>query len=440
MPEDDPFGLHHGVDHTVVIRRPQPGGRPIGGPPPGAFAMPPSQADIAHPSANPLLAAGSRLLSLAARLRRPEPPASPQHLRESVLGELKSFAARAGAAGASREHVQAASWALCALLDDTVLNTPWGRQSDWPTQSLCGTLYQEVDAGERFFDRLQQLEREPTANRELLEFWHACLAMGFEGRYRVAAAGRGGLGQVRDELYRIIRSVSPAGSRELASDWRGAAVPLEPPAQLPLWVLGSATLLGLLAIWAAFAFHLGGYAEAFAAQVRDMPPAAQPEIVRAVMSEPPPPPNIPLALLPKYRGLLQAEIEEGRVVVDETATTLIIRLRNQGLFASGSAEPSPSFAPLLDRLGRALDEEEGSLRVVGHTDDIPIRKSPRFRSNWELSEARAEGVADRLQPWIRDAARIRVEGRADTEPLQPNRDEASRAANRRVEILLAKGG
>ena len=440
MSQDDPFGLYRDVDRTVVIR-PQPGGRPVASIPLSAPAPIPA-GTVAHPSANPLIAAGARLLSLAGRLRRPEPPSAGPMLRETVLGELREFSSRAAAAGATRDEVSSATWALCALLDDVVLNTPWGRQSGWASQTLCGTIYQEVDAGERFFDRLQQLEREPASNARLLEFWHACLAMGFEGRYRVPVAGGGSVAQVRDELYRILRSITPPPPSELAGSWRGVAVPLEPPPRLPLWVLAVGTTLLILAIWAPLAFRAGDYTADVFAQVRDLPPATQPDIMRPVASQPAavPEPNLPMALLPAFQSLLADEIRAGRVGAEENATALVLRLRNQGLFASGRADPDPAYDPLFQKLGRALDAEDGRIVVIGHTDDQPIRKSPRFRSNWELSQARAAAVADKLRPGLRDPQRMRIEGRADSEPLVPNRDEASRAQNRRVEILLLKSG
>jgi type VI secretion system protein ImpK len=75
--------------------------------------------------------------------------------------------------------------------------------------------------------------------------------------------------------------------------------------------------------------------------------------------------------------------------------------------------------------------------VVGHTDSVPIR-SARFPSNWELSKARAESVRAVLGQALGDPGRVATDGRADTEPVASNSDDAGRALNRRVELLLLK--
>jgi type VI secretion system protein ImpK len=75
--------------------------------------------------------------------------------------------------------------------------------------------------------------------------------------------------------------------------------------------------------------------------------------------------------------------------------------------------------------------------VVGHTDNVPIRTA-RFPSNWALSQARADAVQRVLAEAVADPGRLTVEGRADTQPIASNADDAGRARNRRVEILLLK--
>ncbi|HET6470110.1 MAG TPA: type VI secretion system protein TssL, long form [Geminicoccaceae bacterium] len=444
MSEQDPFGLYRDADRTVVTR-PTPGGRPVPGAMPGAVpAAAPLPAaplgELTHPSRNPLMAAGASLLSLASQLRRPDPPASPEALRQSVLARLQRFGPEAARLGASREAAQMGAWALAALMDDVVLNTPWGRHSSWPSQTLCGTIYKEVDAGERFYDRLAELEREPGRHKDVLELMYACLAMGFEGRYRVPQRTGSTLSELKDGLYRLLKGIAPAGPAELSPHWQGTAVALEPPPRIPLWAVGAGALLLVLMLWTGFSYRLGTYTDGLGPLVQSVPPTVPVSLVRAVEAPPPPPPNLPLALLPRYQSLLAAEIRDGRVAAEETATALILRLRNQGLFASGSADVAEAYLPLLDRLGRALDEEAGRILVVGHSDSTPIRRSPRFPSNWELSKARAEAVAALLRRQLGDPRRLAVDGRADTEPLASNATEAGRAANRRVEILLLKGG
>ncbi|MDW8370740.1 MAG: type VI secretion system protein TssL, long form, partial [Geminicoccaceae bacterium] len=141
-------------------------------------------------------------------------------------------------------------------------------------------------------------------------------------------------------------------------------------------------------------------------------------------------------LAERLRACLRAAGLPGEAV-GEDLQKLRIRLPNAGLFASGRADLDPATAPLLACLGRELAGEPGRIRVVGHTDDRPIRTA-RFPSNWELSRARAEAVRAGLAPFLADPARIAVDGRADTEPVASNAEEAGRARNRRVEILVLR--
>ncbi|MBU6437346.1 MAG: type VI secretion system protein TssL, long form, partial [Betaproteobacteria bacterium] len=113
--------------------------------------------------------------------------------------------------------------------------------------------------------------------------------------------------------------------------------------------------------------------------------------------------------------------------------------RGDGLFEPGSATLEPSREPLMLRIGDALASIPGLILITGHTDNIPIN-TPRFPSNWHLSQERAKAVAAILARKVTPATRLQPEGRADSEPVAPNDTAQGRAKNRRVEItlLLAK--
>ena len=95
---------------------------------------------------------------------------------------------------------------------------------------------------------------------------------------------------------------------------------------------------------------------------------------------------------------------------------------------------------VMNRISDAVANAPGDVVVAGHTDDIPI-STARFRSNWELSSARAVTVLHALldDPRI-DQARVRVEGYGESRPLVPNDSSESRAKNRRVELIIERGG
>jgi chemotaxis protein MotB len=143
--------------------------------------------------------------------------------------------------------------------------------------------------------------------------------------------------------------------------------------------------------------------------------------------------------LVELQEALEQEIEEGLVALEQKETSIIIRIQEKGSFGSGSARLDAGFHEVMDRISAVLAAKPGRILVAGHTDNIPI-STGRFRSNWELSSARAVTV---LHSMLRnkDIAqdRIVVQGFSDTRPLVDNDSPQNRAKNRRVELVLERG-
>ncbi|MEL0232751.1 MAG: OmpA family protein, partial [Hyphomicrobiales bacterium] len=96
------------------------------------------------------------------------------------------------------------------------------------------------------------------------------------------------------------------------------------------------------------------------------------------------------------RADLGTEINNGLLEVERDGNDVIIRIANQGSFTSGSAQLAGSFLSTLDRIGNALSNDDGAIRIEGHTDNVPIMFSDTFNSNWDLSAARSSSVASYL--------------------------------------------
>lgn len=136
---------------------------------------------------------------------------------------------------------------------------------------------------------------------------------------------------------------------------------------------------------------------------------------------------------------LKDEISKGAVEVETKNRRIVIRVKEQGSFPSGSATLRPTFIPIMDKIREAIKEMPGDYSVEGHTDDVPI-STARFRSNWELSSARAVSVAHELmQNSEIDPAKFVVKGFGEVKPMVPNDTEDNRARNRRVEIVIEQG-
>jgi chemotaxis protein MotB len=136
---------------------------------------------------------------------------------------------------------------------------------------------------------------------------------------------------------------------------------------------------------------------------------------------------------------LEIEIEQGLVTLERKETSIIIRIQEKGSFGSGSARLDDGFHKVMDRISTVLASKPGQITVAGHTDNIPI-STGRFRSNWELSSARAVTV---LHSLLRNKAiadeRVVVQGLSDTQPVVDNDSPQNRAKNRRVELILNRG-
>lgn len=124
------------------------------------------------------------------------------------------------------------------------------------------------------------------------------------------------------------------------------------------------------------------------------------------------------------------------VQLEESPKGLTITISNPVLFDLGKANLKPEVRPLLDRIGEMIKRSRTTIRVEGHTDNLPI-STPQFPSNWELSTTRAVNV---LRYFVEncdvDPARLSAVGYGEYHPRAPNDTEAHRARNRRATIRL----
>ena len=142
----------------------------------------------------------------------------------------------------------------------------------------------------------------------------------------------------------------------------------------------------------------------------------------------------------KIRMNLSNEISEGLAEVERDGDKIIVRLAEKGSFRSGFANLQPSFKPLLNKVGQSIKDSTGMITIEGHTDNVPMAFSERFRSNWDLSAARSAAVADYLLDNTAVAdGRVTVTGYADTKPITSNDSPQGRAKNRRIEVIINSG-
>jgi type VI secretion system protein ImpK len=444
MQEDvDPFRQAEEPDRTVFM--PTPGGRRRSGSAPGAEAALPERganpAWVGLPGASPkafgangLLAEAAPILTLVRQLQQVRRHDDVAGLRDEVIAAIRTYEKNVRRADIDPRSAARACYALCGLIDEAVLNTPWGAESIWSKQSLLITLYKEYSAGETFFRILQDAERAPKENLNLLELLFVCLSLGFQGRYRLAANGGERLAQIREETYALIRQHRAEYERELSPKWRGVEDRQRKVARVvPLWVAAAVAAALVLFAFFSFSMKLTEETDPVYAKMKNLVPAT-------VVLPHAGPPSLPQlggepAFIAKLRTLLAPEIAAGVVDVREQGAAAQIVFFSKELFPSGGAEIAASFRPVLARLGTFLSGYSMPVTILGHTDNVPIR-TVRFPSNFHLSKARAQSVANVLSPEMAAPARLRVDGRADLEPVADNSTADGRALNRRVEIRV----
>ncbi|HLY56954.1 MAG TPA: type VI secretion system protein TssL, long form [Stellaceae bacterium] len=444
MTFDDPFAEPSDVERTVI--RPRPGGQapaPAAAPQPRP-AEPTSGGPVPETGVNRLVAAAAPLLAAAVRIaggrgRNPDP----DQLRRAMIEGMREFEKRALATGMETRSLRAARYALCATIDDMVLSTPWGAASSWTAQSLTSIFHNEVSGGERFFDILDQMQKDLGRNSEVVELMYLCTSLGFEGRYRVMPRGIAALTELRDGVYRTIRQRRGDFERDLSPHWRGLSTGYKPLSQrIPIWALCLATVFLACLIYVGFDFALAGQSDIPFATLFGLPPRGAIQVARTTPVPPPPPPPAPAANAPeasvtnKLHKFLEPEIKQGLVVVLEDAQTVTVRLTAKTMFAPGDATLSSSFLPLIQRIGEALQDEKGDVQINGYTDNQPIR-TVRFPSNFQLSQARADAVAQVIAGKI-DPKRVHAQGKGEADPIATNDTPDGRQQNRRTEFVLVR--
>lgn len=207
---------------------------------------------------NPLVAAASALLSEVVRLKHSFEEEEPHALNQRLTGELKLFEHRALHDGVESSQVMAARYVLCTVLDEAVVTTPWGNESEWAQMSLLSSFHNETFGGEKFFQLLERLSRNPVKHLPMLELMYLCLSLGFEGKYRVLPRGMLELEAVRDSLYRQIRQLRGDVPRELSPHWQGLRDSRRRLVRIvPWWLVALFTLACLAVLYGGFAWVLG---------------------------------------------------------------------------------------------------------------------------------------------------------------------------------------
>ena len=134
---------------------------------------------------------------------------------------------------------------------------------------------------------------------------------------------------------------------------------------------------------------------------------------------------------------LEEEIRQGKMQVSMQARGLVVSLQQTAFFPSGDdAIPEATYASVA-KVAEVVNGVPNPIRLEGHTDSIPLTADARFRTNWELSAARAIAMMELLVACCDvERERFSISGYADNAPVDDNRSAEGRGRNRRVDIVI----
>ena len=391
-------------------------------------------------AANPITQAAAPLLILLGRLRLHIVDMQAVPLMNYVAQAITEFEKKIVAAGVHPQEALVAKYVLCGTADDIVQNLPGTDRGVWMQYSMLAQFFQVRTSGVGFFEELNKALANPAPRYNLLELMHACLLLGFEGQYRGAPGGDSELQRIRRDVYQTLRHVKARTDDEISPRWRGMTLRMRDLAtRVPLWAIASGAGLVLVGVFFLLRFLIGNDTDALADRLVALHPSGAIDITRPEFKIYQPPVVDTTTQLQRIRGALADEIKAGGMAVEPVGDQIVIRVSNLVLFASGKADTKTGI-----RAGRRQDRRGAGQGTGPDQRDRPYRQCEAeslfsaFKSNFDLSVARANSVEAVLGKSLTDPTRIKVEGKGDLEPIGDNKTADGRAQNRRVEIMIPK--
>jgi len=373
---------------------------------------------------NPLLRAAGPLVFSAIQLKDTLGNSDPNAVRKRMSKEMRAFDKNAKNFGVSIAQTNAARYVLCTFIDEIVMSTPWGVSSGWSERSLLSEFYGETFGGEKVFTVIDRALRTPSQHQQLLELAYIILSLGYEGKYRVRNGGR--LKEVQANIFNALRHERPPIETTLSPHWRGEEENRTDRFMkiVPLWLIALIGVAVLGFLYTAYSLALNDVREPVYRITQSIEQEGEDLIALA------PAPSVEAFDL---EARLFPFVGDGLEVRTEQGVATVSLLGTQGdlpLFRSGSARLHQRAVPMLTKVADVLSELETDATVTGHTDS-----QGRIGSNQRLSELRARSVTGELVHLKVERDRIESRGFGSNAPaVSPERTEADRAANRRVEI------
>ena len=391
-------------------------------------------------SSNPLISAASNLLILLGRLRTGMVELQSGPLIDHVTREIDQYERNLLASGVSPQDAQDAKYTLSAAADDIVQNLPGADRGTWMQYAMVPRFFGERDSGVGFFRKMDQAMQAPAQRFNVLELMLTCMSLGFEGQYRTSTNGSVELSRVRTAIYETLRRVQPRPDDDISIAW--TAVPQGIRRRYggtPIWAVAALGALMVIALFATLSTLIAQQGAQVQNRILSMHgglPAIA--IERAVPLVDAPYVAAASTQLTRIKDALSAQIANNEVAVEQTPEFIMVRVGQVLQFESALATLSTDFTALATEISRALEAETGPIRIVGYTDDLAPSGRGFYKTNEDLSLARAQTVSGIIAPLLSDQTRIQTEGLGPVNPVDTNDTAEGRALNRRVEIMIQR--
>ena len=324
--QSDEFGATApGVEDWIQSRRPRDPNAPL------QRAEDLHFEDLAAQNENPIMRAAGPLLLLLGRLRVAVLRASFASLMEQVAAAVNFFDCDIRSAGIPPEQANVAKYAICAMADDIVQNIPTEDRHVWTQYSMLSRFFGERIGGVRFFQELDRLKREPAVNYNVLELFHSCLALGFQGVHRTSVGGAGQLQAIQRDLYETLRRVRRRTTLPLAPRWRGQEMPLKhSKLRVPLWAVAGILAFALLDLFLFLRTTLSHHADLAAQAMIELHPARKVVLERRGPVVAPPPST-------QVKNIVDAFKDDHDIFVNASGNWIIINVGAGILFEVGQS-------------------------------------------------------------------------------------------------------
>lgn len=196
-------------------------------------------------------------LMLILRLRTSQNFGDAEILRQRIISILNDIERTAKRQGFPMEDIQQAKFALVAFLDESLIASDWEGKEQWLANPLQLQLFNRFDAGDEFYNRVQNLLNEIKLNTEVLEVYYLCLTLGFKGKY--AYLEQEMLRTITDDIHQELALSNPKLSGTLSPHGKRKEEVAEViRSEVPLWSIAVGAAAIVLVIYFIFSlFSIG---------------------------------------------------------------------------------------------------------------------------------------------------------------------------------------